>query len=415
MMPSATLAASPAEPSEPAARLASLDAYRGLVIIAMTFVNYLAGVKNIPAWAKHAPDAADAYTFVDLVFPAFLFIVGVAIPLALHKRKLQGESLALQLKRILLRSASLIGVGVIMVNKGTFATGAAWLPKELWYLLTMSCVLVAWAEVPISSSPLRQRIHLGTRVTAGVGLVILLALFRGKTAAGEMVWLQTSWWGILGLIGWAYLACSIAYLLVRGNSLALSGVLGLMLALYIGNRHGVLHWLGPVHGVLNVGQIFGSTAASVMMGVLVGNWFVGEAASRAPFQRARFFFFFGVGLLLAGTLVRPLHGINKIAATEAYALVSGGWCCLAFLAVYLLVDVVRWRSWAQVVNLVGQNAVLAYVLPGIVASFFAVIGLSGWLWRFNSGWSGTLNAVVLTGLICAVTYGLTRVGFRVRL
>lgn len=415
MISSAILAGSPTGSSEPAARLVSLDAYRGLVIVAMTFVNYLAGVKDIPAWARHAPDAADAYTFVDLVFPAFLFIVGVAIPLALHKRRLQGESLASQLRRILLRSASLIGVGVIMVNKDSFAADAAWISKELWYLLTMSGVLVAWAEVPVSSSPLRQRIHLRARVIAGILLVLMLTLFRGKNAAGEVVWLQTSWWGILGLIGWAYLACSIMYLLVRGHSLALSGVLGLMLALYIGNRHEVLHWLGPVHGVLNVGQIFGSTAASVMMGVLVGNWFVGEGAVRTPLQRARFFFLFGVSLLVAGTLMRPLHGINKIAATEAYALVSGGWCCLAFLAVYLLLDVGRWRSWAGPVSLVGQNAVLAYVLPGIVGSFFAVIGLSGWVWLFGSGWPGALNAGLLTALICTVTYALTRVGFRVRL
>lgn len=415
MISSAMLAGSPAGSSEPAARLASLDAYRGLVIIAMTFVNYLAGVKAIPAWAKHAPDAADAYTFVDLVFPAFLFIVGVAIPQALHKRRLQGESLASQLKRILLRSASLIGVGVIMVNKGAFAPEAAWLPKELWYLLTMSCVLVAWAEVPASSLPQRQRVHLAARVTAGILLVLMLALFRGKNTAGETVWLQTSWWGILGLIGWAYLACCILYLLTRGNSLALSGMLGLMLTLYVGNRHGVLHWLGPMHGVLNVGQVFGSTAASVMMGVLVGNWFVGEGAARTPFQRARFFFLFGAGLLVAGALVRPLHGINKIAATEAYALVSGGWCCLAFLVVYLLMDVGRWRAWAAPVNLVGQNAVLAYVLPGIVGSLFAVIGLSGWLWPFGSGWPGAMNAAALTVLICAATYTLTRAGFHVRL
>src|SRR5512143_2845548 len=97
----------------PAERLASLDAFRGLVILAMTLVNYLAGVKNIPAWAKHMPQDADGYTFVDVVFPAFLFIVGVAIPLALHKRMARGESLLLLLRRVLGRSASLLFVGVI--------------------------------------------------------------------------------------------------------------------------------------------------------------------------------------------------------------------------------------------------------------------------------------------------------------
>src|ERR1039458_7202466 len=67
----------PAPPSSALARLSSLDAFRGLVILTMTLVNYLAGVKNIPAWAKHMPESKDGYTFVDVVFPGFLFLVGV--------------------------------------------------------------------------------------------------------------------------------------------------------------------------------------------------------------------------------------------------------------------------------------------------------------------------------------------------
>src|ERR1700704_6524051 len=73
-------------------RLTSLDAFRGLVILTMIFVNFLAGVSDIPSWAKHTPDKVDGYTFVDLVFPGFLFIVGVAIPLALQNRRQRGDS-----------------------------------------------------------------------------------------------------------------------------------------------------------------------------------------------------------------------------------------------------------------------------------------------------------------------------------
>src|SRR5664279_1630166 len=107
------------------ARLASLDAFRALVILTMTFVNYLAGISNIPAWAKHMPSDADGYTFVDLVFPGFLFIVGVAIPLALHKRMARGESPLSLLQRVVARSASLLFVGVIMVNSSYFSADAS--------------------------------------------------------------------------------------------------------------------------------------------------------------------------------------------------------------------------------------------------------------------------------------------------
>src|SRR5256885_12537100 len=53
-------------------------------------------------------------------------------------------------------------------------------------------------------------------------LVCALMIFRGKAEDGHIVWLQHSWWGILGLIGWAYLNCSLLYLAVRGNPTARS-------------------------------------------------------------------------------------------------------------------------------------------------------------------------------------------------
>ena len=54
-----------------------------MTILVMIFVNDLAGVRGAPAWMKHIhPSDADGMTFVDVVFPAFLFIVGTSIPSA---------------------------------------------------------------------------------------------------------------------------------------------------------------------------------------------------------------------------------------------------------------------------------------------------------------------------------------------
>ena len=58
----------------------------------MVFVNELASIKDVPQWMKHMPADADAMTFVDLVFPAFLFIVGMSIPFALQQRLNKGDS-----------------------------------------------------------------------------------------------------------------------------------------------------------------------------------------------------------------------------------------------------------------------------------------------------------------------------------
>ena len=67
-------------------RILSIDIFRGLTIFLMVFVNDLAGVSDIPAWMKHVPADFDGMTFVDVVFPAFLFIVGMAVPFAVKNR-----------------------------------------------------------------------------------------------------------------------------------------------------------------------------------------------------------------------------------------------------------------------------------------------------------------------------------------
>jgi heparan-alpha-glucosaminide N-acetyltransferase len=404
-------AASPRTP----ARLTSLDAFRGLVILTMTFVNYLGHVQNIPAWARHMPKDADGYTFVDVVFPGFLFIVGVAIPLALHKRMARGEPLLSLLQRIIVRSASLLLVGVIMVNTSYFSPDATGMSKSLWFLLAMLTVVVLWNIYPADAAKEKKRLFLGLHIVAGLTLAGLLFVFRGKNAGGEVVWLQHAWWGILGLIGWAYLVCCLAYLAFRGSSVALMGVLGFLIALFIGDKHGVLDWLGPVHNFIGVGAVLGSTAANVMMGVLVGNCFVGNAVTLCPAARARFFLVFGLGLYLAGMLLRPLHGINKIAATDSYALVTGGICCLSFLLVYWLMDMNKLRRWADPLIPVGQNALLAYILPGLLRDFFGSIGLPDLLWQYGSGWPGALNAAVLTLVVMALTWGATRIGIQLKL
>ena len=101
-MPPATLAASapasaeaPTTPAPRAPRVTSIDALRGFVMFTMIFVNDLAGAPRelVPDWMVHFSDrhrGGSGMTFVDLVFPGFLFIVGMSIPFALGSRLNQG-------------------------------------------------------------------------------------------------------------------------------------------------------------------------------------------------------------------------------------------------------------------------------------------------------------------------------------
>lgn len=71
--------------SNPAAsgapRIHSLDIFRGLTVLVMVFVDNLGFVKGLPWWTYHMPREANGMTYVDVVFPAFLFLVGMSIPL----------------------------------------------------------------------------------------------------------------------------------------------------------------------------------------------------------------------------------------------------------------------------------------------------------------------------------------------
>src|SRR5262245_60344502 len=72
-------------------RIDSVDALRGLTILLMVFVNDLG--PGAPAWMLHIqPPNADGMTLADVVFPAFLFLVGVSIPLAFERAEAAGKS-----------------------------------------------------------------------------------------------------------------------------------------------------------------------------------------------------------------------------------------------------------------------------------------------------------------------------------
>lgn len=418
--PTSGPAAAPARTKE---RLAGLDAFRGFDILTMVFVNYIAGMKAIPFILRHAAADQDVFTLTDVVFPGFLFIVGVSIPLALAKRKAEGRTGLSLIGHVLVRALALLFLGVLLVNEDHYSAAAAGFGKDLWYFLAAVAVFALWAVVPKNAAPSKKRLHLVLKIAAAVLLLALVIVFRGQGEDGRVTWLQTSWWGILGMIGWTYLAGCLLFLASRGNRAVLAGAVGLMTALYIGSRHGALDFLGPVNGFINVGSLLGSHAAIVAAGMLAGTLFLPGTDIAAPRARVRFLAVLGGALLLAGYVLRPLHGFSKNGGTESYCLATAGICCLVFLLFYVVLDIYNGKKAASFILPAGRNPLLAYLLPGLIGNAAGLLGkvlhvdLSRVLWPFwqTGGLAGILNAAVMTGVVLLLTALLSRAGLVLKL
>ena len=73
-------------------RIASIDILRALTMVLMIFVNDLGSLRGIPVWLEHVESGVDGIGLADVVFPAFLFIVGLSLPYAIDNRRKKGDT-----------------------------------------------------------------------------------------------------------------------------------------------------------------------------------------------------------------------------------------------------------------------------------------------------------------------------------
>ncbi len=393
--------------SAPTSRLLSLDVLRGLVILAMIFVNDVAGVPGVPAWMKHRETHFDGMTFVDLVFPAFLFMVGMALPFAIGRRLEKGDSPAAVWKHVLTRTAGLVAIGFLMFNGESLAAPGGVLSVPVWNLLMYAGIILLWNDYA-GATRLSPRT---ARVLRAAGLALLAAAvltFHGETGSGPLA-MRHGYWGIIGLIGWAYLAACVVYVPFRRRPEAVLAGQALLLLAFVAEPAGLYR---PVFGDGQVAFYFASHAAIVLAGVGLGMMLQPGSSCRTPGARIRWAALYAVGLYAASVLVhalKPLHEmfiVSKNLATPAWALRSAAWTVVLWIATYALVDLRKWRPGTAFLSRAGANALFAYILAPIVLALFDLAGplfgradLYGALGStFAAGFArAVLSALLLTG------------------
>jgi predicted acyltransferase len=355
------------------ARIESLDVFRGLTIAAMLLVNNPGSWSHVYPPFMHAAWHGSSPT--DLVFPFFLFIVGLASAFSLNGLLDRGFTRGQVFRKALLRAAIIFGLGLALQGFPHY---------DLAHLRILGVL---------------QRIALSYLAVAAI---VLSTGIRGQIVA--LIGLLLGYWTLMTVVpvpgvGRGMLEPDLN--LSNWLDLHLIGAKHLPLDTRTWDPEGILSTLGAI--------------ATVLCGVLAGHWLrsaypawpktVGLGVAGAV----------GIGVGLTWNQAFP---INKSLWTGSYVLFSAGIACLILALLYWLVDTKARRSWTRPFLVFGTNAITAYWLSSLLAivldwvlipgpSDSEALVLKTYLYeRLFASWLAPIDA----SLAYAITYALLWLG-----
>ena len=312
-------------------RIKSLDAFRGINIAAMILVNNPGSWNHVYGPLRHAK--WHGWTFADLVFPFFLFIVGVSVAVSFGRRLETGEDRRSLYLKIIRRALILFTLGLLLNG----------FPYYDLSILRIPGVLQRIAVCYLASSVIFLNSKWKGQLAWAVGLLLLY-------------WAAMEWVPVPG---------GSAGLYEKGNNLA-AWIDGRLLT---GHMWAVTRTWDP-EGILSTVPAISTT----LFGVLTGRWLTGD---RAPREKAAGLLAAGAAAAAAGTVWQLSTPINKSLWTSSYALFTAGLASICLGAVYWLVDVRDWKRWTVPALVLGMNAIAAYVLAGIAARLLNLAKVTG--------------------------------------
>ena len=385
-------------------RLKSIDIIRALTMLLMIFVNDLWSLTDIPGWLEHKAANEDGMGLADVVFPAFLLIVGLSIPHAIRARQKKGDSKLLIVRHIIERTLALLIMGVFMVNLESINAESMILSKVLWQILMTLAFFLIWnvygERVMGRFSPILLK---------GLGWAILLFLaitYSGGGDGGEQ-WMRFHWWGILGLIGWGYLVAALAYLMVGNKPLWLALVLLILILLNINE------FKTPFNFTIKL-MVSASNHALVMGGVVVTSVMIRLKEQDRIKLLVPFLLGFAAILMLFGFLSRPAWGISKIMATPSWTAICASITVIAFVGMYLLADKAGKFRWAGLIEPAGSMTLTCYLVPYFVYAFRNILSIS-LPESLTTGGIGILKSILFALLIIQLTGLLGRLKIKLKI
>jgi heparan-alpha-glucosaminide N-acetyltransferase len=377
-------------------RISSIDVMRGLTLVLMLFVNDL-HMPGVPAWLGHRPADFDGMGLADWVFPGFLFMVGMAIPFSIGKRISGGQNTFSIAKHILIRTISLLIIGVLMLNSGRVNPEFTGMGKNLWAILMYAGVFLIWNKYKENDKNFFT--IAGLRLAGIAILVVLIFKFRSGEVEnnGSLI---TSWWGILGLIGWGYLVSAFIYQAVRDSILNTVVAFLFFLALNILSKLDLLNFLNPLKSIFGV-IIEGNVPLIVISGLLTT--LILKKYLKSDFRKTIVTIVtIGVLSILAGFILRKWFIISKIQATPSWGLICNGISMILFALLYWIIDIKKHIRWTFFLKPAGENSLTTYLAPDILYYLIWSTGIPILIYK-QSG----VPLIVITG---SVIWALLMVG-----
>ncbi|MGA2903675.1 MAG: heparan-alpha-glucosaminide N-acetyltransferase domain-containing protein [Candidatus Korobacteraceae bacterium] len=358
-----------AEHSRPAqGRLFSLDVFRGATIAAMIVVNNQSS--DAAYWPlQHA--SWNGWTPTDLIFPFFLFIVGVSLVFSFDSRLERGDSRRALVLHTIRRSAILFAIGLGL-------NGLAALQFHTW-------------RIP----GVLQRIAL---VYCAAGLITLFASIRSRVA--WIAGLLFGYWILMRYVpvpGYGVPGRDIPLLHSDANLAAYLDRKLLLGHLWEGTRdpEGILSTLPAI--------------ATALCGVLTGEWL---RSGRSAKQKLAGMLACGLAGVIAGEVWGIWFPINKKLWTSSYVLLTAGCALICLATCYWASDIkLRRGRWSKPFLIFGMNAIAAYVISELIGGWLSWEGFTFWHspeWMESPALASLLHSLVVLALCFLPVWWLYR-------
>jgi predicted acyltransferase len=358
----------------------------------MIFVNDLWTLTDIPGWLEHKAAHEDGMGLADVVFPAFLFIVGLSIPWAIEARINKGHSRIRILKHIGERSFALLVMGVFMVNLENINAAELPINRNYWQILMTLAFFMVWnnyrGRVLGSIPPNVVKI-------AGICILVFLAVIYKGGSADNVHWMKTHWWGILGLIGWGYLVNALLYLGLRHR---LGWMALFTLIFYLLN---INEFISPFGFDMKI-VVSASNHVSVMTGMLVTILLINLREKGQMKYLLRILGGLAMLLFVFGYGTRPLWGISKIQATPSWTAICAGITTVSFAILHIIADRMKITRWADIIAPAGNSTLTCYLIPYYAYAIIALVGLQLPV-LVLAGIPGIIKSLVFSLLIILIT------------